>query len=235
MLCLHLRAPFAAFRTFAAGSLRPTAPFVTPSAAYGLVLNVAGVESRFDDGTSAMTLMRTDLPSVRLALGARSFPEIQSIFQQLHNYPVGKSGEALKAGAKGSKYNVQPIRREFLSDVDAYICFDGNEDLESEIRDGLQMGASLRRDGKPRYGLPFLGDNSFLIDVLREEEPPVTAHWYVKLSPNSRPHPRTCRLTVSIDRADMSRTISYLYAPLDIASADIPDNAWTEVGATAAA
>src|SRR5206468_2639136 len=103
MLCLHVRAPFAAFRTFTAGSFRPTAPFVTPSAAYGLILSVAGVESRFDDGVSVMTLMRTGLPHARLALGARKFPQIQSIFQQLHNYPVGKSGEALEAGARGSK------------------------------------------------------------------------------------------------------------------------------------
>jgi CRISPR-associated protein Cas5t len=41
-----MEAPFAAFRTFTAGSYRPTAEFITPSAAYGLLLNVAGIEMR---------------------------------------------------------------------------------------------------------------------------------------------------------------------------------------------
>ena len=50
MMRLRIRAPFAAFRHFTAGSYRPTAPFITPSAAYGLLLNLAGVETRFDDG-----------------------------------------------------------------------------------------------------------------------------------------------------------------------------------------
>ena len=42
MLLLYIKAPFAAFRTFTAGRYRPTAPFLTPSAAYGLVLNAQG-------------------------------------------------------------------------------------------------------------------------------------------------------------------------------------------------
>ena len=56
MLCLYLQAPFGVFRTFMAGSFRPTASFITPSAAYGLLLNVAGIEMRRDDGKSPMTL-----------------------------------------------------------------------------------------------------------------------------------------------------------------------------------
>jgi CRISPR-associated protein Cas5t len=194
------------------------------------MLNVAGIESRYDDGASVMTLIRSDLPRALLALGARSLPEVQSIYQQLHNYPVGKSGEQYKAGAKGSKYNVQPIRRGFLSNIDAYVCLKGNNALEDQVRYGLAQGTLLRRNGRPRYGLPFLGDNSFLVDVLREEEPPLTAYWYAKLSPEDRPNPRTCRLSVSIDRADMSRTVSHLYAPLDTPSSEIPEAAWTEVG-----
>ena len=50
MIRLRVKAPFAAFRYFTAGSYRPTAPFVTPSAAYGLLLNLAGFDTRYDDG-----------------------------------------------------------------------------------------------------------------------------------------------------------------------------------------
>src|SRR5437667_662322 len=81
MLHLRLKAPFGAFRTFTAGSYRPTAPFVTPSAAYELILNVAGIESRHDDGQAAMTLMKSGLPQVEIALGAITLPETQNISQ----------------------------------------------------------------------------------------------------------------------------------------------------------
>ena len=63
MLHLRLKAPFGAFRTFTAGSYRPTAPFITPSAAYGLILNVAGIESWLDDGQAAMTLINSACPA----------------------------------------------------------------------------------------------------------------------------------------------------------------------------
>ncbi len=69
MLMLYVQAPFAAFRTFTAGWYRPTAAFLTPSAAYGLALNAAGFESRRDDGLSAMTVTAFDLPPARIALG----------------------------------------------------------------------------------------------------------------------------------------------------------------------
>src|SRR6476619_6346494 len=99
MLRLYLEAPFAACRTFTAGWYRPTATFLTPSAAYGLLLNVAGIDSRLREedpghnGSVPASLMQTGLPSVRLALGApkgdRPYLRVSTVYQQLHNYPVG--------------------------------------------------------------------------------------------------------------------------------------------------
>jgi CRISPR-associated protein Cas5t len=142
MLRLYIQAPFAAFRTFAAGWYRPTAGFVTPSAAYGLALNLAGIETRRDDGLSAMTLTRFILPPARIALGADPenprgpHPAVQTLYQQLHNYPVGTSGKERKDDAKGNKYNITPVRREFLTDLRAYICLDFFEEpaIEDRIR-----------------------------------------------------------------------------------------------------
>ena len=68
MLRIDLQAPFAAFRPFTAGWYRTTAGFLTPSAAYGLALNIARIETRHDDGFSAMTVTRPDLPPARIAL-----------------------------------------------------------------------------------------------------------------------------------------------------------------------
>jgi CRISPR-associated protein Cas5t len=241
VLSLYLEAPFAAFRTFTAGSFRPTAEFITPSAAYGLLLNVAGIDMREDDGRLPMTLIRSGLPKFRLALGALAFPLLHSLYQQLHNYRVGdeKIDDPLEPGKKvkrseeglrrcrGNKFNVVPIRRAFLSDLKAYICVDGSPETEEQIREGLH-------GRRPRaYGLPFLGDNNFLIDRLEPvDRLQQEAFWFRPVPPGGadglREH--VTRLTVRIDRTDMARTTSALFAPVQQPSVDIPDDAWVEVG-----
>lgn len=230
MLCLRVKAPFGVFRTFTAGSYRPTAPFITPSAAYGLILNVAGIESRYDDGHTSMTLMKLGLPRVEIALGAVIPPEVQLIYQQLHNYPVGTTGKERADDCKGAKYNIQPVWREFLSGLDAYICLRGNDDLEEQVRAGLREGTRGFAEGRPRYGIVFLGDNSFMVDVLQEESSPEPACWYRRLVRDDLgPGEGRCRLTVWIDRADMTRTRALLYSPLKTAVSAIPEDAWTSI------
>ena len=238
MLCLYVEAPVAACRTFTAGWYRPTAPFLTPSAAYGLVLNVAAVESRLGeheeghDGRTPASLTRPGLPPVRLALGAvpgpggAALPRVQTLFQQLHNYPVGKDAGMPEEQAWGAKNNISPVRREFLAGLRALVCLDGNPGLEERVRRGLRGDFN-----EGRYGVPFLGDNQFLVDRLEERPLPQEAHWYERVgeSAGGRPRPGTARLTVWVDRADMSRTRSALYAPLPEPSADIPAGAWTEI------
>ena len=226
MICLYVQAPFAVFRTFTAGSFRPTAGFITPSAAYGLLLNIAGIESRLDDGKSPMTLTKKDLPSAKIALGALTFPQVHSLYQQAHNYPVGNTSAEYASATKGSKYNITPVRREFLSDIRAYICLKDNPDLAERVRSGLSGGHNSFR-----YGLPFLGDNNFLIDILREEADRQPAHWYEKTTENDAqgPRPRTTRLTTKIDRQNMANTTSALFFPCPEPQIDIPENAWVSV------
>lgn len=226
MICPYVQAPFAVFRPFTTGSLRPTAGFITPSAAYGLALNIAGLESRLDDGKSPMTLMRADLPRVKIALGALCFPQAQSLHQQAHNYPIGKEAGAQYAPqARGNKYNITPVRREFLSNLRAYICLDENLNLEQKVRNGL-----LGQYNAMRYGIPFLGDNNFMIDVLREEVKRQPAYWYEKITERDDrgPRPRTTRLTISIDRQILANSSSALFAPTE-QTLDIPETAWIVV------
>lgn len=228
MLCLYVQAPFAVFRNFSAGSFRPTASFITPSAAYGLLLNLAGVEMRQpDDGKSVMTLIRQDLPKVRLALGALAFPQEHSLFQQLHNYPVGSSAKERKALTMGNKYNIVPARRAVLSDLKAYICVDGHAELESQVVEGLA-------GKRPRaYGLPFLGDNNFLPDKLEVVTDHQPAYWYEMLTEEASDaglQERVTRLTITIDRADMAQTRSQLFVPTRKPQREIPAAAWVDVG-----
>lgn len=239
MLCLFVQAPFAACRTFTAGWYRPTALFLTPSAAYGLILNVAGIDGRLreeadgHDGRTPASLMRAGLPSLRLALGALAspsdcppFPRVQTVFQQLHNYPVGAAGRERAEDAHGNKYNITPVRREFLSDLQAIVAVDAGADLEDRIRRGL-----AGEFNNARYGLPFLGDNSFLVDRLEERPAMPPSHWYERVTEGTGSGPRagTSRLTILIDRADLARTTSALFAPTEHATSVVPDAAWTSI------
>jgi CRISPR-associated protein Cas5t len=106
------------------------------------------------------------------------------------------------------------------------MCLDGNPELEERVRRGLQGGFNAHR-----YGVPFLGDNQFLVDRLEERPLPQPAYWYERIdeSVGTRLRQRTERLTIWIDRSDMSKTRSALYAPLENPTEDIPKSAWTDI------
>src|SRR5204862_6167194 len=140
----------------------------------------------------------------------------QTVYQQLHKYPVGKDAGMPAESAKGNKNNISPVRREYLHDLRALIVLDGNSDLEDRVRSGLRGELNAGR-----YGLPFLGDNQFLLDRLEERPPVPPAHWYTRVTEAGAdgPRPRTTRLTVLIDRAELARTTSALFAPTEEATA----------------
>jgi len=244
MLALSIESPFAACRNFTAGWYRPTATFLTPSMIYGLLLNLAGIEGRLCEestdhpGTVPASLTRSGLPAIKLAFGVPllpreqqpspppdPYPSMQTIYQQLHNYPVGTSGSDRADSAFGSKYNITPVRREFLYNVRAVAIVDGNLELENQVRGTLQHGPT-----SPRYGLPFLGDNSFLPDRIDILDALPLVHWYERVTERSEGlHPRTARLTIWIDRADSSRTMSDLFAPTKEATSTVPERAWVDI------
>jgi CRISPR-associated protein Cas5t len=221
---LRIRAPFAAFRGFQAGVYRATAPIMPPSAAFGLVLNLAGIEMR-DSTQGPTTLIRPDLPCLRLAIGTvpETESEVCSIYQQLHSYPVGNSGKELKQRTHGAKYWIVPVRREFLVGLDIVL---GIQTQATELLEQVIQG--LRGElNQSRYGLPFAGDNNFLFDRIDVLDAPLPAFWYVQMQPDDPPLRGSYRLTVGINRADNSKTTSYLYAPLAEATSEPPELAWT--------
>lgn len=220
---LRVRAPFAAFRGFQAGVYRASAPAMPPSTAYGLILNLAGIEMR---GllTGVTTLIRDDLPRLSIAIGLITQPERCSLYQQLHSYPVGASGKELSAKTYGAKFWITPVRREILADYDGMIGLRTDEsDLLNQVRRGLRGELET-----PRYGLPFAGDNNLLIDRIDVlDEPHERTTWYARMLPDDPPRKGSCRLTVGINRTDNSRTTSLLYAPLADPTVFPPESAWT--------
>jgi CRISPR-associated protein Cas5t len=223
-LWLRIRAPFATFRGFQAGVYRSTSPVMPPSTALGLVLNLAGIEMR-DYTATPNLLIREDVPCLKLAIATLpdSKSEVCTLYQQLHSYPVGSSGkDNLKPRTHGAKYWITPVRRELLVGLDMILGVQASQDLLEQVEKGLK-GESDR----DRYGLPFAGDNSFLfdrIDIL-DEVPEV--FWYVRMQPGDPPMRGSYRLTVGIDRADNSKTTSFLFAPVEVATSIPPNEAWT--------
>lgn len=223
-LWLRIRAPFAAFRGFQAGVYRSTAPIMPPSTAFGLVLNLAGIEMR-DRSNGVTTLIRSDLPCLRLAIGtiANTQSEVCTLYQQLHSYPVGNSGkDDLKPRTKGAKYWITPARREVLVGLDMILGVQADSELLTQIQQGLS--GELNND---RYGLPFAGDNNFLFDQIDILDEPLSTLWYVQMQPDNAPMRGSYRLTVGIDRADNSKTTSFLYAPIEEPMTEPPAEAWT--------
>jgi CRISPR-associated protein Cas5t len=218
---LRVRAPFAAFRGFRAGVYRATSPVMPPSTAYGLILNLAGIETR-GPMNGVTTEIRCGLPRLRIAVGAISTPELSAIYQQLHSYPVGASGKELSARTHGAKFWITPVRRELL------VGYDGMIGVQSEDGGLLELARKgLRGElDSPRYGLPFAGDNNLLIDRIDFLDEPLPVHWYARIQPDDPPRKGSCRLTVGINRTDNSRTTSLLCAPLAESQSRPPETAW---------
>ena len=233
MMYLYIQAPFAACRTFTAGWYRPTATFLTPSAAYGLILNVAGVETRLREederhgGKVPASLTRPGLPAVRWRRGAlrggggsEPYPHVHTVYQQLHNYPVGAFWEG--AGRVGTEISTMSLRFAVNSfpNYATVVALDGNPDLEDQRpprltrrlqRRPLRPAVSRRQrfSSRPAGGI----------------ERRARAHWYERVTEASPdgPRPRTTRLTILIDRAELSRTTSALFAPTKDSSSVIPE------------
>jgi len=223
-LWLRVRAPFAAFRWLQAGVYRATSPVIPPSAAWGLLLNLAHVETRSGEDR-ATTAIRADAPSLRIAVGAVGEAGVSSIYQQLHSYLVGSSsGTDLKKRVYGGKYWISPVRRELLVGFDAVL---GVQSPDRSLEDRMLAGLRGELDVE-RYGLPFAGDNNLLIDRIEAVDEPPAASWYEAMAHDSPPRAGSCRLTVAIDRRDSAQTTTRLYAPT-MPSTKPPEAAWTWV------
>lgn len=232
---LKVHAPFAAFRGFQAGVYRSTAPVMPPSAAYGLILNLAGIEMR-DYSNPKTTEIRKDLPCLQLAIGVLQIPDKSSMYQQLHSYPVGNSGKELAALTKGAKFWITPVRREMLID---YVGIIGVQTVDETLRGKVEKGLRGETD-ESRYGLPFAGDNNFLFDKIEifddgetlmksvaAERSSSKIIWYVPHQSGDEQVKGSCRLYVGINRTDNSKTTSAVYVPKDNLNLPLPDNVWT--------
>jgi CRISPR-associated protein Cas5t len=220
-LWLRLQAPFAAYRYFQAGVYRSTSPTIPHSAAWGLILNLAGIEVRTNIDNS-ITEIDPSAPKLLIAVGTVGYGERNTLYQQLHSYPVGNSGKEFAERTRGTKYWIAPVKREVLTDFDAMIGVQTDDsDLLKRIGEGLKGSLPIAR-----YGLPFAGDNNLLFDQIAIVESPEPAYWYAPVRAEEAPRRGSCRLSVKIDRVDSSKSVSLLFAPEDCRTKEPPESAW---------
>lgn len=223
-----VRGPFARFQPYAAGAYRATMKFMPHSAAYGLILHLAGIESRVDNPEFSETQIRPDLPPARIAVGAVGmFPVVQVGCQQMHNYPVGSAGKDHAPDCFGQKYNVQFCKREFLTNLRAAIALDAGQELMERIRQGVFGGPGRSND---KRGAIFLGDRDFEASHVSIADEIPEAYWYRPVEPEERMGDvrHSTYLTVRIDRADSSKTVSRLFCPVAEPTSMIPAEAWQD-------
>ena len=221
-LWLHVRAPFATYSTLRAGTYRDTMPIMPPSAAYGLILNLAGIEMR-GNPNQPITPIRADLPPLKLAFGrvAGAFSEVSVLLQHMHNYPVGSTGKEHKLKTHGSKHWIEPTCRETIVNLDMMLGIIADPILISRVKQGL-----TGEDDRPRYGFPFAGDNSYLFDRIDCVDEPLPSHWFVSIDSILELEPGAVSLTVEIDRHAPSKTKSLLFSATKDSFTSLPDRDW---------
>ena len=221
-LWLHIRAPFASFSTLRTGTYRDTMPIMPPSAAYGLILNLAGIEMR-GSLQKNITLIRSNLPHIKLAFGrvAGSNSGISVLLQNMHSYPIGQTGKERKAKTHGNKYWIEPIYREVIVNLDMMLGVKAKPELISLVLQGLEG-----KSEQSYYGFPFAGDNNFLFDRIDCLERPLLTHWFVPSDSDLELEPGAASLTVEIDRQNPSKTKSLLFSVTKDTSTTFPDSEW---------
>jgi CRISPR-associated protein Cas5t len=228
-LWLHVRAPFACFSSLRSGTYRDTMPVMPPSAAYGLILNLAGIEMR-GSLKETITPICPDLSPLKLAFGrvAGSNSEISVLLQNMHNYPIGQTGKERKAKAHGSKYWIEPTYREIIVNLDMILGVQADSELIFRIREELdgKGDCEASRRHRPCYGFPFAGDNNFVFDRIDCLEKPLPTHWFVRSDSNLELEPGAVSLTVEIDRQNTSQTKSLLFSATKNAISFLPDSEW---------
>jgi CRISPR-associated protein Cas5t len=104
--------------------------------------------------------------------------------------------------------------------------------LISRVKQGL-TGV----EDRPRYGLPFAGDNNYLFDSPQERlrqridclDEPIPSHWFVSVDSKLEQEPGAVSLTVEIDRHTPSKTKSMLFSATKNSLTSLPDLDWLSI------
>lgn len=165
MRFIYFKAPFGAFRPLKNVELATTTEFITYSAAYGLLLGLAGIDRQ----------RKKEFADARIAIGCNRLPRIGRTFQQLIQGKRVMSSD-------GGNLNLRPFWREVLFDLEGYIGLD-NPSLEELVTEGINEPSTL-----DYWGLPFMGDNNFFLERIEVCDKPEPCQWFYPFTGNRLQH-----------------------------------------------
>lgn len=205
------------------GGFRETSPVPTPSALYGLVLNLAGYEMR-DGGT---------LPQLELASGLRVTQGPAHSFSPAQESPRQFARRGSSEGLpRRQSLLTHAARSEFLLGLRGVCLVRGDEELQEWLLEALEEPTQELESGQQRYGLPFLGDNNFFLEELaplpeREE----SVQWLVDakvVEPDDGE--RSLALTTWVDREETTGTRFQRFVCRPGRLREPLEEAWVSVG-----
>lgn len=221
MLFVYFKAPFGAFKPFQSIELHSTADFITYSAAYGLLLGLAGVDCH------ANYQRRRDFIGVQIAIGQIGNPLRGRVLQQLHKMPQTNPSPEVLDRAKGNKPKVDIFRRDYLRSLEGFIGLQNSEELEALVRRGINEPSTLSY-----WGLPFMGDNNFFVETLETKDRPSRCRWFYPFKEhNLGEGERLYYFSVWTDYEPNPTSSSRLFALSDVKdSLEKDDEAWISIG-----
>jgi CRISPR-associated protein Cas5t len=197
---LLVEVPFCAFRPFTSREYQDTYPIPPPSAVYGMLLSLVGVDR------DEKTIHR----GAEMAIAVEQLPQKAKVFRKLRR---GKTlGE------------LRPDYQDLLLDLRLWVWLrrggdSATECLAEKVVRAIECPATITRSG----GLS-LGESSYLVDTVRLEEPPAIEGVFLQADAAG-----FYSLPVWVDHADAQQTRSQRFSLVPRMLSEGPNGCWIEI------
>ena len=147
-LCLRVDVPICAFRPYESREYQDTHPVPPPSAVYGMLLSLCGVQ-RADKARHS---------GVAMALAVEGEPDRSRVFRKLRR---GKDLESIR-----------PDYQDLLSGMRLWIWLATADDAAEQSLTKCIQNALIHPESIKRSGGLSLGESSYLVDSIKVDAPP---------------------------------------------------------------
>jgi CRISPR-associated protein Cas5t len=208
-VCLYVEVPFCAFRPYASREYQDTYPVPPPSAVYGMLLSLVGIQ-RAEKATHC---------GIGMALAVEQLPAQAKVFRKLRRVP-----QDLKKRRENELAHTRPDYQDLLLDLRLWIWLRRGRDaapipLIDKVVQVLSTPASITRSG----GLS-LGESSYLVDTITVREPPEREGIF--LQPDAQGFHS---LPIWIDHQDPRKTRLHRFTLVSRPLRNKPEGGWVEI------
>lgn len=222
-IIISFKAPFFSYREFNTGDYCYSLPVIPHSAAYGLVLNLAGIEIK------GVNCENINTPMLEIAVGLVSYDNVSCLIHQYHKYTqsygnkyspyewvknddgtytlkeeIKKKGKQktslsdVKKQYHGRKWGIGIIKREYLIDYHGVIGVKGDSEIINKIKEGIDNCVG---------SIPYAGQSNLMFSHLNIEN--TEAYWLVTelLDDDDNDEVKSVQLTTEVNRIKSNKTL----------------------------